>query len=330
MTKEAILKKRWSKIDKKLTSYLTKFNKLTLIMKDELQAVLDSIDFTFEESIKPLSKEQKNKLIRLYAKWQEEGFMTTLFSYRARRAIAKKSTNNAEMLELIIESLLLKRDVKLDELTLLNEIATIAKDQAIEDVKEVSEEKPKELSWTTSILLALLLTKPNNLGYIWDDWKENDINYTAKQIKNQILIDLQQKRPLKVENYDNILIKEQKRYLNKKKDAKIDKFSGMLDNTVSRIVNSLTAQIYLDLGITKVRFIAILDEVTTDMCNSLDNQIFNVAERNEFIRYSYAERGMRRYDVIGLVEGINLPPITDSWHQCRSTIIPQIWTREKK
>ena len=72
MTNEAILKKRWSKIDKKLTSYLTKFNKLTLIMKDELQAVLDSIDYSFEESIKPLSKEQKNKLIRLYAKWQEK------------------------------------------------------------------------------------------------------------------------------------------------------------------------------------------------------------------------------------------------------------------
>ena len=71
----------------------------------------------------------------------------------------------------------------------------------------------------------------------------------------------------------------------------------------------------------KVRFCGINDEKQTDMCKSLDNQEFYIHDWNEFWRYSKSNDSIVKYRCYGLVLGLNLPPINDGFHWCRSYII---------
>ena len=70
----------------------------------------------------------------------------------------------------------------------------------------------------------------------------------------------------------------------------------------------------------KAKFVAVMDNRTTDMCRSLNGQVFNVNGWNTFKRYSDYSKGERKYKCFGFVLGLNLPPITDHYHYCRSTI----------
>lgn len=324
MKNNDILKRRWEDIDKILSSFFKKYNYLDDIVKDEIQNVLDGINYSFNLLNNSLNKDEKAKLIRLYSKWKNEGIMTSYFSYRVQRAIANIKTTKLDMINLMIEAILLKRDKELNETQLFDEISNVATVQATKEALEVKKaininKTPKIM--LKSIITAILIT-PNGLGNIWEDWRQGNTNYTAQQITKAIIVDLQQSRTLKISNYENILEKSQKRYLNLKSDNKqIDKFSGMLDDTITRIANSVIEQTYLNLGIKRVRFVAVLDKNTSKMCRSLDNQIFEIGKENKFVRYSAELNDDKEYRVIGLVEGINMPPITDHWHPCRSTII---------
>ena len=67
------------------------------------------------------------------------------------------------------------------------------------------------------------------------------------------------------------------------------------------------------------------------MCKSLDGQEFFVDEENTFKRYSATEKNLASYKCRGLVQGLNLPPINDHFHWCRSIImyLPLVEKREK-
>ena len=70
----------------------------------------------------------------------------------------------------------------------------------------------------------------------------------------------------------------------------------------------------------EVEFVAVEDKVTTKMCYSLNGQRFKVHDWNEFKRYSKANDSIVKYRCYGLVTGLNLPPIDDGFHWCRSSI----------
>ena len=70
----------------------------------------------------------------------------------------------------------------------------------------------------------------------------------------------------------------------------------------------------------KARFIAVMDDRTTKMCKSLNGQIFNVRGENVFKRWSESRGGIATFKCRGLQLGLNLPPINDGFHWCRSTI----------
>lgn len=96
----------------------------------------------------------------------------------------------------------------------------------------------------------------------------------------------------------------------------------MLDEELSYLVNNTLLRAYKDAGIDKVRFVASIDEKTTEMCESLNNQVFSMTKENRFTRYSADAGGEIIYRVKGLKAGVNLPPINDHFHWCRSTIYP--------
>ena len=74
---------------------------------------------------------------------------------------------------------------------------------------------------------------------------------------------------------------------------------------------------------SKVRFIAVEDDKTTLMCDSLNNKEFYINKENIFDRYygeTQKELIVQRIRCNGLVLGLNLPPIQHHFHYCRSSI----------
>ena len=100
-----------------------------------------------------------------------------------------------------------------------------------------------------------------------------------------------------------------------------DKYSGCIEN-ISRQVGNLA---YIDpFPNQKVKFIAEMDDRTTKMCMSLNDQIFNTKDKNIFYRYSDEAKTKIRYEIDGLELGINMPPIMDHFHWCRSILTYQV------
>ncbi len=100
------------------------------------------------------------------------------------------------------------------------------------------------------------------------------------------------------------------------------KYSGGLDEYTSAISNLS----YLEASGTdnhKVIFISDHCENTTKMCDEMDGLIFNTKDRNGFKRWygdNQKDLVFMDIDVMGLVVGINQPPITNHFHWCHSML----------
>lgn len=312
---ELIIINRWKDIDKRLNQHIIIYNNLNMNMQDEIQLIFDSIKIPFSEVNKPIYKQQRDRLNRLYQQWQNDTIMNVYFSLRIQRALRNKNTTNLEMIALLIEAKYLYRDRKLNDEELIKDIARETY------IKEIEKHKGKPAF--IEDYLIMLMASPNPNGYVWKDYKQATTEYYANQMTNQVMINLQQQRELNIERpeFQRIIETEQKRYLNKKKEPVIDKFSGALDTEVAYMVNNFVLRALIDLGYNKVQFIAVIDKNTSKMCESLNEQIFKIKGTNRFNRYSQNTGDYIDYEVEGLVSGVNLPPINDGFHYCRSTIV---------
>jgi hypothetical protein len=311
-----MLKERWQPIDKRLDKHIILYNNLTLNMQDEIQSIFNGIKWTFLNANKPIFKAQIEQLDRNIKVWREQGFMPPYFTQKLARLMRKKNISNLELLNVLLEAVYFKRQHKLNDQQMLLDLA---KETYIKEMEKL-DKKPKAIDDYLIMLMAL----PNPNGYIWKEYRDATTSYYAQQLQNQVLINLQQGRELNIDNveFQKVLDLEQKRYLNKKKEPLIDKFSGALDTEVSFMINNAILQAYLDAGIEKVKFVAVEDEKTSQMCSSLANKEFYIDKTNRFYRYSASENAQVLYNIKGLQSGVNLPPINDSFHYCRSSIFP--------
>jgi len=171
----------------------------------------------------------------------------------------------------------------------------------------------------TDVFFLSLMAMPNVKGYIWQEYIDAITKYNAEQIYRQATIDLQQQREIDITNdiYQNLIKRQQNARLN----INGDKISGDIDLTLIGMNNKAkTEGIYSFDKNAKVKFIAVEDNATTKMCKSLDGKVFDVHDWNEFYRYSKTNDTIKKYRCYGLVQGLNLPPIDDGFHWCRSTI----------
>ena len=98
------------------------------------------------------------------------------------------------------------------------------------------------------------------------------------------------------------------------------KYSGGLDDATRAVANKA----YTYKADQQVRFVAEMDEKTTRMCRSLNGQLFYTNKTNTFKRYSASHDSEIEVTCEGLVLGLNMPPIMDHFHWCRSTLTYQI------
>lgn len=198
--------------------------------------------------------------------------------------------------------------------------------------KEVN--KKKKPSILAMALFLALLDQPNYSGFNWKQYIEATIQYNAQQIYKQAILNMQQQKDLEIDSNEfQIIINRQN---NQKLNINNGKISGAVDLQMIGLNNLAKAEGIKEVteDNSKVRFIAVEDNKTTLMCDSLNNQEFYINKENVFDRYygeTQKELTIQRIRCNGLVLGLNLPPIQHHFHYCRSTImyLPSVEKQEK-
>lgn len=194
--------------------------------------------------------------------------------------------------------------------------------------------KKKKPSILAMALFLALLDQPNYSGFNWKQYIEATIQYNAQQIYKQLILNIQQQKSLEIDSNEfQIIINRQN---NQKLNINNDKISGAVDLQMIGLNNLAKAEGIKEVteDNSKVRFIAVEDDKTTLMCDSLNNQEFYINKENVFDRYygeTQKELTVQRIRCNGLVLGLNLPPIQHHFHYCRSTImyLPPVEKQEK-
>ncbi len=297
------------------------YHKISKQTQNRLQEIFSSIDFSFDNMYGIADSKAKKRINVYIEEWKDKGFLKGYFGTLANGIYKRTRVKNSEILELLIYGVYIEEQSKLQE-TELNTFKDVANHYYMEGQEEVNEilSNKKKVSVIPDAIFLALLDMPNAKGYVWNQYIEAIIKYNADQIYRQVTIDLQQQREPDITNdiYQNII----KRQGNSKLNINGDKISGDIDLTLIGINNKAKLEgIYSFDDKAKVRFCGINDEKQTDMCKSLDNQEFYMHDWNEFYRYSKANDSIVKYRCYGLVLGLNLPPINDGFHWCRSYII---------
>lgn len=254
---------------------------------------------------------------------KEKGLLTGYFGIMANSIYKRTRVKNNEILELFIYGAYIEEQSKLDkyEKQIMYEDANHYYQEGQKEVNNtLPKNKRKIVSVIPEAIFLALLDMANAKGYVWEQYIEAIVKYNADQIYRQATIDIQQQKELDITNdiYQNII----KRQGNSRLNINGDKISGDIDLTLIGINNKAKLEgIYSFDDKAKVKFCGINDEKQTDMCKSLDNQEFYIHDWNEFYRYSKTNDSTVKYRCYGLVLGLNLPPINDGFHWCRSYIV---------
>lgn len=275
--------------------------------------ILDKTHFTLNPKAIVSNKEVLQSYIN---RWIENGTYYDDLRTKATVLLARPTVSLIDMISVILLGEIYLEKTKIEE-----EQTRIIKDDANHYYYEGQEEVEKNgitFAIPTQVFLAILLSA-NCVGHTLEDYKRYDADRRAAEIVQYLermgidvdltsksfkqLIDKQDDRTLKIEG---------------------DDVTGDMDNFIIGFCNSAKEEgILLKDEDAKVTFMAIEDERTTPMCNSLDGQVFSIRGRNTFTRM-YGEDiktiSLQTFNVEGLQTGLNLPPISHYYHQCRSTI----------
>ena len=150
------------------------------------------------------------------------------------------------------------------------------------------------------------------------------MQYNTQQIYKQVILNMQQQKDLEIDSseFQTIINRQNNQRLN----INGNKISGALDLQMIGLNNLAKVEGIKEVAEdnSKVRFIAVEDDKTTLMCDSLNNQEFYINKENVFDRYygeTQKELTIQRIRCNGLALGLNLPPIQHHFHYCRSTIV---------
>lgn len=307
MNNRQILNERWSKIDNYLLSYLSNYNKINRNTKDSIQDVLNSIKINYKDINKIIPIVEKDRLNRKIRKvLKNKGYL----SFKLIETLNKNNITYLELIRSLIYICYLEEEKELDEINekLFYKVCENSYNQGIKDIGN------KTMSFNLEIFYLLFNIPMFNATI--NEYLEMITLTNADEILNNTLVYMQLNKELDVndKNYQGLFKKQKNRYISDNLNS-----GGIVD-----IAENLTNKAYLQAGIDtntdKCRFVSEVDNRTTEMCNTLNNQQFYLNKMNIYQRYSDIDKRIITYQTQGLVQGENLPPINNHFHWCRSTI----------
>lgn len=306
----------WNKVDAILSTFLSKYKRKQKDLKDNLQSIFDTYKFEYKDINKYAKDSEVNKFKRYLENAKNKYKIEDYVLYELNRFLDRKKIKYSEIVKFAILIEYIKFNEDLKEFDTFQNIADVGYNEAIKECEDL-EFKTNKLKTINTMLLGIVLL-PNDTGLTWNEYSLSIIEYNANEMYKNSILQLSRNNEVKID--DKLLEKQQKAYLNKKKEPSKDKFSGMFEKEQVFIVNQVKLDVYKSYGVETVEFIATIDEVTTRMCESLNGQKFKINEVNKYYRYSKADEKEVLYTTQGLVVGDNLPPINNHFHYCRSII----------
>ena len=317
------VERRYKPIDKYLKKYLKDYNQINKETQDTLQNIFKELEIGYTDLNKKIPTNKKARLDRRLEKLlkaKEDNYMY----YVLKKALDQKSMTYRELLESYIISAYYEERKTLDEYdnTYFYETLETSYMQGIEDIRKIPHKKRriKEIfNW--SILYTILnipLLYGTKEAYLYALSMTN-----AEEMYKRAINDMQGNKPLDIDNQDiqDLLLKQRNRLIS----ISDDKYSGAIENMTESYCNLAYLQSGKDNDVRQCRFIAVRDKRTTKMCESLDDQIFDLDRLNIYKRYSDVDEKIITYYTKGMVLGENLPPIMNHFHWCRSTITYNVY-----
>lgn len=304
MNNKEILNKRWQPIDKELNKFIKSFK---YDVKTRINAYLKEFSIKNDN----LYDYMKTSELSMFKMELQDIDTNDYLKYKINQMLKRTKVKNYEALQLLIEIAYFKsmEKSKKFEDELFNATATITSEIVQRESYEVKRPllKKYHLIPLPNYLLPHLMSLPLYLGYDWLSYKENMIQYNANKMYRNIVIDIQQNR-LDLDRYNRTFEIERKRYIT------------ALDNEVASISSYVALWGMEKQGIKQVQYVAVLDERTTNICESMNGQIFNINGLNTYYRYANNnDERLTKYVTEGLKVGENCPALHFS---CRSILIP--------
>ena len=308
LSDERIIDRRWKKTEMALTKAYPLIWKCYRQLFDEIRGMLKEIDYDYSK----LNKTVPDRIRRMVED-KEKTWLKNASGYFLY-LLKTHGWSYREVMNLLLFGLYFEKFSQIKAIS--NDVFTVAAVDAYEQsVSDRGVVSPKLLTLTAILSMAIMPV----IGNSYSDYLDVVMMSQVEEMNAFVNVHFMQ----------NIEISDQEIRIIAKQANRIllvneDKYSGGLDDA-SRVVNN-TAYTYgtEEKEDLKVRFVAVIDERTTKMCRSLQDQIFYVNKPNTFERYSDAAGGVIEVTCNGLVAGLNLPPINDHFHWCRSTITYQV------
>lgn len=318
----------WQYHNRKMKELKQLYLKASKQTQNRLQEIIDTFKFDFDTLYNVADNKTKNRANTYIEEWKDRRILTGYFGILAKNIYNRTRVKNSEILELLIYGAYIeeRNRIQEQELNIMYDDANYYYQEGEQEVNNILSKKERKpintLEWA---LFLSLLDTPNTKGYIFEQYIQATIQFNAQQIYRQMTIDLQQQKQPDITNdiYQNLI----KRQNDSKLNINGDKISGDIDAQLIGLNNLAKVEGIKEVDSeAKVRFIATIDGNETDMCHSLDGQLFYINKENEFNRYygeTQKDLKIEKIKCKGLVLGLNLPPISHHFHWCRSTIVYQ-------
>ena len=260
------------------------YQRISRQTQNKLQEIFDTFNFTSENIYNIADNKTKRRINTYIEQWKEQGLLknNNYLSVLANNIYHRTRVKNSEILELLIYSAYIEEQNKLEEQEkqIMYEDANYYYKQGQQEVN-----KKKKPSIIPMALFLALLDQPNYSGFNWKQYIEATIQYSAQQIYKQVILNMQQQKDLEIDSNEfQIIINRQN---NQKLNINNDKISGAVDLQMIGLNNLAKVEGIKEVteDNSKVRFIAVEDDKTTLMCDSLNNQEFYINKENIFDRY---------------------------------------------
>lgn len=314
MSNDEILNKRWKMTDKILENNLKHFKSIGIDTIDDIVEMMESLDITYNDLNKPISKADRRKLDKNIKEWKKSKLFNGYFAYLVT---SKNKYTYADLIEILLYWIYIVQEKQFDELSKLVfiEVADDVYNQALD---EIPIKPKKKFSLTWEYIWSFLWIPTYNKR--WEEYLKLLTMTNQQEMYKLIIGNLQQDRPIKEADLKELTRKQVNRVIS----INDGKYSGVLSDTSRLLGNKVYTEPFKEEKGLQVRFIAEIDKRTTKMCEGLNNQLFYVNDWNRFYRYSDIDKRDVLYNVYGLKIGVNLPPINNHFHWCRSTITYQL------
>ena len=250
------------KQDKALEKYRIEYKKNKLTLMDEINDIKGRFDY---DSLK-----KYNTDLRRFKKETTEaiqsGTLTSYQTYMAKKWLLKTKIRNRDMLLWYLVYKYAYFNYLMKEIE-RNVFYEVNKHFVEETEKQCQELTGKDYKLDYIKLTDEAMDEPNNLGYIWDVYKDSTTDYNANEMYNAIVVEYKEEK----KTIKEVLDRQENRIVN-------HKLKGTLDNQIDFITSYSQMQIFYKYGIKIVRVMGVLDEKTCEVCDEYIGKEYPIDE----------------------------------------------------